>query len=537
MSEADPASSAVVLGFDGVPWGLLREWVEAGELPNFATLFEEGTVGPLESTTPPTTPLAWPSIATGVYPDKHGFYGFNRLTAEYTHRVNTSDRLGEPPLWELLSPSAVGNVPMTYPAGNLDGRMVAGMMAPKIDERSTHPPELAEEIRESIPGYRIGLKWNRYRNDREAFREDLESLIAARRELMRLLSGEDWRLFFFVFTAPDRLQHLVWEEGVLLEYYRTFDDILGEVMTDVVGEDCNLFVVSDHGFGPISQFVHVNTFLERRGFLARKRSAGGRRVLDKLGLTKSTVLYTLEQVGLDQETLVRYLPATVVDSVADHIPGEHSLHDVDFTRTTAFLDGPGNVYVNDTERFDAGIVPPSERTEVKTELVSALSQWTGPDSSEPVLEVHDGASLFASDPEAPDVVVNGRPGYQVRKSLSSEPLEDTGGVAAYHRSEGILLAWGRDIDAGRRLAGASVVDIAPTLLHSLDEPVSRRRDGRVIEEIFDPESPPATRPVATADYGTSGAGEEAVEGEAVDEDGEGDREEVEERLRGLGYLE
>jgi hypothetical protein len=33
-----------------------------------------------------------------------------------------------------------------------------------------------------------------------------------------------------VFTAPDRLQHLNWDETVLLEHYRYLDDILGEVI-------------------------------------------------------------------------------------------------------------------------------------------------------------------------------------------------------------------------------------------------------------------------------------------------------------------
>ncbi|NIR37171.1 MAG: phosphodiesterase, partial [Actinobacteria bacterium] len=55
---------AFVLGFDGVPWTLLTRFVEAGALPNVERVMAEGAAGPLESTTPPTTPLAWPSIAT-----------------------------------------------------------------------------------------------------------------------------------------------------------------------------------------------------------------------------------------------------------------------------------------------------------------------------------------------------------------------------------------------------------------------------------------------------------------------------------------
>ena len=139
-SERDPESRAFVLGVDGVPWYLIERWAEAGELPHFAELFETGSVGPLASTTPATTPLAWPSIATGVTPDKHGIYGFQKLSPEYTHQMYLSDDIEQPELWDVLSPALVGNVPMTYPANEIDGAMVTGMMTPDLEGRFTHPP-------------------------------------------------------------------------------------------------------------------------------------------------------------------------------------------------------------------------------------------------------------------------------------------------------------------------------------------------------------------------------------------------------------
>jgi predicted AlkP superfamily phosphohydrolase/phosphomutase len=527
-AAAEGAERVVVLGFDGVPWPLVSRWVEEGELPHFATLFEEGVAGPLVSTMPPTTPMAWPSIATGFAPDKHGIYGFHRLTPQYTHRMNTSDRLRVAPLWERIQPAAVGNVPMTYPATDIDGHLVAGMMAPAINDRFTSPSELATTIRKQIPDYRIGLKWDDYDGREEAFFEDLDAMIAARRTLMRHLMATEWRLLFFVYTAPDRLQHLVWDETVLLDFYRTFDDILGEVMQTVADGRGNLFVVSDHGFGQISRFAHVNTFLEREGYVERKQPTGSRRVLDSLGVKKSTVLDALERVGIDDETLVRYLPAPVVDAVASRIPGEHILHDVDFERTTAFLHGPGHVYVNDTERFDAGTVPPEERVERKRELMSTLSAWTDPRTGNQILDIYDGATLFPNDSFAPDVVVAGIDGYQVRMSLSSTPLVDTGDVAAYHRRDGVFFAWGHHVAADARLDDASVVDVAPTVLHSLGEPVPRCADGRVLQEVFAPGTEPSECTIKRTDDGTS---------EPDAESDEISYEAVEERLQGLGYLE
>jgi len=171
-----------------------------------------GAAGPLESTMPPTTALAWPSIATGVKPDKHGVYGFQNLHSDYSHQINTSADVDHPTLWDQLSPAVVANVPMTYPAPSIDGGSRRRDDGPG-DERAVHPSDGAPGRNyRSDPRLRIGLTWSEYTDRNDAFLGDLDALVNARRDLMELLMDrEDWRLFFFVYTAPDRLQHLLWD--------------------------------------------------------------------------------------------------------------------------------------------------------------------------------------------------------------------------------------------------------------------------------------------------------------------------------------
>ncbi|WP_283403955.1 alkaline phosphatase family protein [Halorubrum sp. DM2] len=528
MSEA--GDRAFVLGLDGVPWSLVDRWTEAGELPAFAQLVAEGAAGPLRSTTPANTPVAWPSIATGTWPDRHGLYEFTKLDADHSQRPYNRTDLRVPPLWELLSPAIVANVPMTYPAGGVgeDGTMVAGMMTPTSDaDGFTYPPALGEEIRERIPEYRVGLKWHRYGDDRrEEFREDFAALFAARRELLRsLMEREDWRLFFFTFTAPDRLQHLIWDEDVLLDHYRELDAVLGEVMAYCDRLDATLYVVSDHGFGPVSRIVNVNRALADAGLLTPKEPTGLRAALSRTGMTKSRVLSALARIGVDDKTLVERLPASVVDRAARTVPGDHALYDVDSERTRAFLHGLGSVYVNDTDRFEDGAVDPADRDRVKADVMAALSALTDPETGDPVLSVHDGDDLNPEDEFAPDVVVEGVEGYHVKPGLADEAVVDADGIAGYHRPEGVFFARGPSIAAGATVEGASVVDVTPTLLHGLGEPVPTAAQGRVLSEAFEPGSPPATREVTRLDR----------RGSAAATDGPGSDEAVEERLRGLGY--
>ena len=522
---------AFVLGLDGVPWPLIEPWIEDGELPAFAELVAEGASGPLRSTAPANTPVAWPSIATGTWPDRHGLYEFMRLDADHSQRPYNREDLRQPALWDLLSPAVVANVPMTYPAGEVgeDGAMVAGMMTPSTDaDGFTQPPELAAEIREEIPEYRVGLKWHEYGDDRrEEFREDFAALFAARRELLRtLMEREAWRLFFFTFTAPDRLQHLIWDEDVILDHYRELDAVLAEVTDYCDRLGATLYVVSDHGFGPVSRIVNVNRALADAGLLTVRDATGVRAALSRTGVTKSRVLDALSRVGIDDETLVDRLPGRVVDRVARAVPGDHALYDADAERTRAFLHGLGSVYVNDTARFDDGAVDLADVDRVKAEVMTTLSALTDPETGDPVLSVTDGDELNPEDEFAPDVVVEGLPGYHVKPGLADEAVVDADGIAGYHRPEGVFFARGPSIAPGARVEGASVVDVAPTLLHGLGEPVPTAAQGRVLTEAFEPGSPPATRGVTERDRGASDAAT----------DGPGSDEAVEERLRGLGYL-
>lgn len=520
-----------VLGLDGVPWRLVSEWVQAGHLPTFATLFEEGVAAPLESTTPATTPVAWPSITTGVRPDRHGVYSFYELTSEYRRRVNTGRDVDCPRLWDLLSPAVVGNVPLTYPARDVDGALVTGMMTPDdADEGSTHPPALATALRDRFPDYEVGLDWNEYHGRADALVDDLHDLLETRWALMNwLLDREEWRLAFFVFTGPDRLQHLVWDRAVLLEYYRLLDELLADVHQRVTAADGTLFVVSDHGFGPIDEFVHVNTALVDAGYVVPKAQSSGRSFLETVGVTKESVLGLLETAGVDAHTVTSVLPRRLVDSVASRVPGSHELYDVSYDETVAFVDAPGNVYVNDADRFADGCVDPADRESVTADLERLFSSLEHPETGDRLLDVADGRELFPRDERAPDLVVQGRPGYKVKTGLADALLTDPGAHAADHRPEGFFLAAGETVDSNGAVEDATVYDVAPTVLRAAGVAVPAFVDGSALTGLFgdDAAVTDAEMEPVSADLGDDGAVE----------DDDADFSSVEDRLRGLGYME
>src|SRR5262249_7412276 len=66
----------VILGLDGLDYGLTTKMLSEGKLPHPETLREEGCFKPLASTLPPISPVAWSTFQTGVNPGKHCIFDF-----------------------------------------------------------------------------------------------------------------------------------------------------------------------------------------------------------------------------------------------------------------------------------------------------------------------------------------------------------------------------------------------------------------------------------------------------------------------------
>jgi predicted AlkP superfamily phosphohydrolase/phosphomutase len=66
----------VILGFDGLDFGLTRDLMAQGRLPNFTRVAAHGTFTSLGTTTPPQSPVAWSSFITGLDPGGHHIFDF-----------------------------------------------------------------------------------------------------------------------------------------------------------------------------------------------------------------------------------------------------------------------------------------------------------------------------------------------------------------------------------------------------------------------------------------------------------------------------
>ena len=81
----------VILGFDGLDPRRVESLIAQGRLPHMAALGAAGHRGPLATTNPPQSPVAWATFATGAPPGSHGIFDFvQRDAATYLPRVATT---------------------------------------------------------------------------------------------------------------------------------------------------------------------------------------------------------------------------------------------------------------------------------------------------------------------------------------------------------------------------------------------------------------------------------------------------------------
>lgn len=562
MTKQDQ-SRHLVIGLDGATLDLIGPWAQAGYLPNLAHIMQTGCYGVMRSTIPVHSPTAWSSFMTGTNPGKHGVFDFvKRQPNSYRLRVVRSSNIRGPSLWQLLSyyghRVAVMNVPMTYPPQPVNGFMVSGLGTPDY-KPFTYPPHMSDDLR--ARGYRVNKEKFYHPADKDAWLADIYDTSEKRARIaLELMAEHEWDFFMLVFRNTDELAHFFWSymdpshpehdpnadkryQRAILEYYQRVDKWIGQLV-EAAGPDTNVFIVSDHGAGPLYKDVFLNEWLIRKGWLTLKKASPPRKMISevarRLGLTRANISSTLSALHLHRlEVVIK----TILGDRIEILPRDRRpefVNAIDWSKTKAYSFGYyGQIFINLKGREPQGTIAPGEEYEnLRNEIVQELLRLQDPQDGLPVVDqVLKREELFEGPhvSDAPDVLTIMRGlSYMTRKGY--EFSEERGQIfrrpytyeSGSHRLEGILLACGPNITSGKKLAGAKISDFAPTLLYLSDCPIPPEMDGRVLTEMISPQYASQHQVVIKSP--------EAVE-KQMDAGWEPDEEEeIKERLRGLGYL-
>jgi predicted AlkP superfamily phosphohydrolase/phosphomutase len=548
MSRTAPC---VLIGWDGATFDLLLPWVQEGRLPNLRALMGRGTARRLRSVIPPISPAAWVSILSGMNPGKHGILDFKEFNAsDYVSTqpalVNSTHFSGTTIL-DVLSERGKRvcglQLPMTYPVWPVNGLLLAGIPNPDDTQAYTYPP-----------GRDFGLLRPAGLRRRVSYTELLENCTFHIRKLTDIFCQvvkEDYDWYGVYYRESDDFHHHYWrllnenyagydrEEAVqmgnpILTIYQLLDKELGRLVE--AQPDANFFLISDHGGTAIGRRrFYINCWLAQHGFLELNRSLHGvfQRVASRAGSMLKPWLPRQLLLNLQNEkpTLARAA-----------IRLRNSTGAISWEATRAFavhLNFPtAGIQVNVRGRERHGCVQPgAEYEQVRGELICKIKSTTDPVTGLPIVKEVFRREDLCSGPyldRIPDILVHFDTSILTRTELAPQiwgetPESDLRQLSGDHDLNGILAAAGPDVDPAGFLSDATILDVAPTMLCAMRQPVPENMDGRVLEDIFRPAfllaHPPAYNRgreiVARAGENVYSADEEAV---------------VRERLQSLGYL-
>lgn len=548
----------LVIGIDGGTLDLVEPWAAEGDLPNLAALMEQGSTGRLASTLQPVTAPAWCTFMTGMNQGKHGLYDFvRRRQGSYEIEVTNATMMAAPTLFDVVSQQDLRvvslNVPFTYPPHPVNGIMVSGAFAPVIDEKAVFPAEFCPKLQALTPGYSAMVDYDpRAPEPLADYSERISHAIERRERLaLHLLEQEQWSLFAIVFMATDWAQHAFWHfqeakdpryGSVIRDVYRRVDTAIGR-LAKAVGEETLIVVLSDHGAGPLDYVVNLNRWLAEAGFLHYRKARRGLWTQLRSDIVRAVASRYRRGVPLGMRDAIRgRLGGERFDILKGQVESALLSSVVDWERTQVYaLGAGGNLYVNLAGREPQGIVQPGrEYEQVRNRLRDDLLAFTHPDRGQHLVkEVHRREDLYHGPclEQAPDLIVEwasyrfwgrgrydsrGTSVFEQRRTFDFSDLPLTGS----HRRDGMLIVRGPGVQAGARITGAHLMDLAPTVLTYLGIRPPDQMDGRVLGKLPGPaevESIPQGRSTLDADGSSF-------------EYGPTEAEEISKRLRGLGYL-
>ncbi len=512
----------LVLGLDGATWDILDPLMSEGVLPNLSRLRGQGASGTLQSIFPPLSPVAWTGVMTGKNSGKHGVYEFLEYGKDPLQvRVNSSRSIRADLVWEIAArygkQTVAGGVPMSYPprpARNFPGFYLGDFLSPENATDFTTDPALFAELEREVGPYRA---WSTVVHDGGNEKGVLDDLTAFLDQHMRtiafLMKRCPWDLLIFDVMATDRIGHELWHlwdlshssakgrEAELsalrpqfLEFWKSVDRGVGTICENLPS-DASLVIMSDHGFGPIERYVNFNVWLLEKGFIRLQDSlyVKQKHWFYRRGATPEGVYHLMSRMGLANHRVSRFRGKQ--SSALDRL-GESaflSRRHIDWTKTLAYAQGNfGQIFLNQKGRRDGGCVDPADVPSVRRDLIAGLLEIKDPESGQPLVErVHEAEELYEGPyaAQAPDLTVVLKDWRYRTIGLhdftTNKVVSRAFGPTGDHRMEGILIATGPAFRAGASPSDASLLDIAPTVLHLMGVPVPGDMDGRVLDELLD----------------------------------------------------
>jgi predicted AlkP superfamily phosphohydrolase/phosphomutase len=344
----------------------------------------------------------------------------------------------------------------------LNGVMVSCFLTPSTQSQYTFPPALRNEVEDVVGEYLFDCTEFRTEDKEDLLRQIYEMTDKRFKLAEHFLSTKPWDLFAMVEMGTDRIHHGFWKdmdpahrkhvpggayEKAILDYHIHVDGLVANLLRHADDETAVL-VVSDHGAKRMDGGIRINEWLRREGLLALQREPEGRSSTRDCG--------------------------------------------IDWSRTRVWAEGGyySRVFLNVEGREPEGTIPADDYERFRDELIERIAAIPD-DQGRPIpTRVFRPEDVY---PEikgiAPDLIVHFGDLYwrAVGTVGGDEGLytfdNDTGPDDANHAQHGMFILRAPGVEPGLR-EGAHLLDVAPTVLELLGQPVpAAMRGASLLERV------------------------------------------------------
>jgi len=489
----------VVLGFDGMDIRYLRKAMKERNLPNFERLEDNGVLGEMKSIHPPTTIPGWPCMFTGKNPGKLGAFHFQHLDRNSGdfHPFDMTELYGNF-IWDSGIETSLNFLPSITPPYEINGRILEGIPGPK--DFRTYPESLKKDMADE--------------KELEVFNKDFDDKMEqsfayynTRKKIMRKIIEEySQDLLINVYRPTDTVAHYRENIESFYDVYEKMDEELGYYLDRADEEDFNVFIVADHGANNTEDAFFVNTWLARQGYLELS-SEGEQKEKDFL----LTIANRLINIGLRK-------PLEIGNSMIQRFtgtsfkPNKKVSERIDWSQSDAvsYLIGtlPTTGIMLNEEKLGDNL------DEKREEIMDKISDEDGIEWVKKREEIYSEENIE----EIPHIIVKGN-GKTMMKSIIY-PDERIKFEKYGHGYSGVFGAYGNDIKNLKDFK-CSLLDIAPTLLLSMNREIPDDLDGEGKKELFkDGREPEFREPI----------------NKQINEEDDDREEEIKNRLEEMGYM-
>jgi len=494
----------VLIALDACDPATVRRMAAAGDMPVTAKFLDEAARCTIRNPYGLFVGATWANFATGVHPDRHLFYGWDRIDPrDYAYRLKPHG-VHFPGFWDALGEAgrrvALIDIPHARYVEPVNGVAIAewgchdrhygfhtqppGRAAAIVERFGMHPlfapdPYAVRDFAPDDHAHRATT----YRTEAEyaALTRDLLAGIAAKTPLVgALLAEEPWDLFVAVFGEGHAAGHQMWhlhdpdhagfDAGAraaaggdpIAAIYRALDDAVGALL-ERVEPDATVMLLFSHGMGRHHDGTHLLAEILRR--LDRDYREAGRSASDLAKRGKQALVPGALRLGA-----ALGLPRPLARAIARKL-GARGLGTAAERARQAFFIAPNNhvyggIRFNLKGREARGWIDEAEAESLAARLERDLLALVNVDTGRPIVRSVRRSDAFfrRSDGDSmPDLFLDWERSAPIEAARSPR----IGTVRAPydcwrtgdHRLAGMLLARGPGLPAGQAFARMRMEDL------------------------------------------------------------------------------